>query len=195
MIYDSKQELSELDFLPPHGWRSVAALPAGFVLTERAVAALRAFLEECGLGDYQIFSCADHEMWDIDQHLARLGETARWDQRGLDADRAQPLTLLSHDKQGAQFWPSGFLRLEHHEAVVARWYWLDGKNGPVQLWLCAVPSAEHYMRLNKALHELRHARGAAVWQIIRDSPYDAEQMPRQGSGDDLAAQRRDPPPH
>ena len=183
MMYDTKQELRDSEQNDGSELRMTDALPPGFVLTRQAVAALREYLEERGLGDYRIFHCAHHELWDIDEHLIGLGETGRWLERGLADDGVEPLTLLSHDDNSARFCPGGFLHLVRHEAVLARWNWIDS-SAPLQLWLCAVPTAEHYQVLKNALQERRRAGGQAVWQVIRDNPFRAERLPRQHPRDD-----------
>jgi len=178
MMYDTKQEVTESG--PNHATelRVLGALPPGFVLNRQAMAALRSYLEECGLGEYRIFYCANNELGDIDQHLGALGESSRWDERGLHADGAEPLCLLSHDDKGARFWPGGFLHLKRHQAIVARWHWVDVNGQSFQVWLCAVPTAEHYHALKKTIQERRRATAEAVWLIIRDNPFRAEQVPR-----------------
>ena len=156
-----------------------ASLPAGVALTERAVAALRAHLVAAGLGHYRIFHCAELDLHDVEQHLDALGEAgAAWEPPLPSVDGGEPLATLTYGEGWATIWEAGFLRLPRAEVVLARWHWME-VDGSIyrNLWLCAAPSAQHYLRLHESVLKLRHGKGAAVWTMVRGD-YDAEPVPR-----------------
>lgn len=159
--------------------RITTPLPEGLVLVERAVALLRRYLTERGLGKYRIFHCPRGDAHDLDVHLGILDEGAHWEPHAPAISGGEPLSVLTRDGQSDRFWPAGTLHLKRHEAVFARWYWVEHRGTFRTLRLCATPSIEQYTRLRARLEELRHGKGASVWQIIRGSPWaDGESVPR-----------------
>ena len=186
MLYEAKERDVELE-PPESGAASITGpLPGCFVLTERAVAALRAYLVVHDLTDYRIFVSANFDLHDIDTHLKLLGEEAEWEAAPSFTTAGQPADLLSHDSGRAWSSHAGFLRLDRHQAVLARWYWIDDDRRLARLWLCAAPSPEHYFKLRSAVDKHRHAHGAAVWQVLRNSYDRGERVARDpGAGDEL----------
>ena len=57
----------------------VGALPEAVVFTERAIAALRAYLDARELTSYRIFYCSDFGFYDIVEYQAKLDPDASWD--------------------------------------------------------------------------------------------------------------------
>src|SRR4051794_5562888 len=154
MLYDT--ETSERDTANAaarprrrRGPAMAAALPSGLVLTERAVAALRRFLLGRRLRGGGIFHCGDLDLHDVERHLDALGEGgAAWAARPASVPGGEPLVTLTHGEDWAALWDAGFLHLPAHEVVLARWHWIE-EDGSVyrNLWLCAAPSTQHYLRL------------------------------------------------
>lgn len=178
MLYQTNQLRNELDSAEATTSLVMEPLPAGIVFTARAIASLRAYLNRNGLGNYRILHCPNHELWEVDQLLETPAEEGGWEEFG-PVEAVEPLWLLTHDDRSARFWPAGFLRLPRFRAVVARWYWLESTGNMSQVWLCAVAAPEDYCRLRHELEERRHARGAAVWQIIRTAPHQVERIARE----------------
>lgn len=154
--------------------------------TGRAVAALRAYLDDRGLADYQIFHCPHHDLNDIDHHVCALEHGARWE-APASSDEFEPLTLMTRNDQSAVLRPSGFLRLKRFNVVLGRWHWMTKKGMASAHWLIAAPSPDDYVRLHRELESRRHDGGAAVWQVIRGCPEcDGERTPRDcRAGEDL----------
>lgn len=184
MLYEASESLTDLAVEPTRA--PVVALPPIVVLTGRAVAAMRAYLDDRGLSDYQVFHCSYHDLNDIDHHIGALEPAARWEPHAFLPD-CEPLTLLTRDERSAKLWPSGFLQLDRFHVVLARWYWMEKNNAAVGHWLIAAPSAEHYFKLHREVESRRHEGGAAVWQVVRGSPdSDGERTPRDcRAGEDL----------
>jgi hypothetical protein len=177
MLYETKESFAEIDPGMPH-LALTAPLPPVVALTHRVLTDLRAYLDDHGLSDYRIFHCSYHDLYDIDHHLAALGESTRWESHPPDGS-TESLSLLTRDEQSARLWPGGFLRLARFQVVLARWYWLEKNGSATAQWLIAAPSAEHYFRLHREIEARRHASGAAVWQVIRGQPHaDGERTPR-----------------
>lgn len=185
MLYPASESLTDIASEPTRA-ASVAPLPVMMIITGRAVAALRAYLDDRGLSEYQIFHCSYHDLHDIDHHLGALEPSVRWEPHVPPAD-CEPLTLMTRDEQSAKLWPSGFLHLKRFQVVLARWHWMNKNNLSVGHWLIAAPSAEHYFRMHRQLESCRHDGGAAVWQVIRGSAdCDGERTPRdRRAGEDL----------
>lgn len=187
MLYESNNELTDLDSTPTRAAPVGGAFPSEVVLSERAAGALRTYLENNGLGDYRIFYCGYHDLNDLDNYVSALDATAAWEPHAPAVAGGEPITLLTYDTNAARLWPGGILRLESFDLVVARWYWMDVNQAATALFLLAAPSAEHYFRLHRKVESLRHDRAAAVWQVVRGSSYnDGERIPRNlKAGDDL----------
>ena len=185
MLYETRESLTELETGPARA-EVVAPLPSMVALTHRCIAELRAYLEEHGLSDYQIFHCSYHDLYDVDHHLASLEASAHWEP-SVSIPGSEPITLLTRDERSAKLWPSGVLRLHRFHLVLGRWYWMGKNNAAMGQWLIAAPSADHYFRLHRELESLRHDGGASVWQVIRGSAEgDGERTPRdRRAGEDL----------
>ena len=82
MIFDTDSELVGSELQPRCGAALSAALPGSVAWSECAAAALRAYLERCGLSHYRIFYARDTELSDLDAHLLELTRD--------DADPATP---------------------------------------------------------------------------------------------------------
>jgi hypothetical protein len=163
----------------------VASVPPGPVFTEQAVAALRAYLVENKIDHYRIFHSTSNDIYDLEEYLDPLGEVAAWEALPAVSAAGEPLSVLTADENQARIWSSGCLRLHKHQLVFARWYWIDPEHGYRQISLFAAPSAEHYFRLRQLIPAMRRQRGAAVWQVVRGSPYsDPPATPRQAARDD-----------
>lgn len=96
----------------------VGPLPASFVLTERAVASLRAYLVAHDLSDYRIFFCTNFDLHDIDTHLKALGEEAEWEAVASFTTPGEAVDLLSHDNSKAWDCRAGFLRLDGKTSMI-----------------------------------------------------------------------------
>lgn len=141
------------------------SLPASLILTERAVAILRAALAASGCGAYRIFHCVHFDLHDVDDHLAALEESARWEPLPAGLPTGEPLCTLTFSDSHAKLWEYGLLHLGRHEVFIARWLWCE--RGEVRsLILCAAPSAEHYERLRKRVLEVRHKQNKPIWQLV-----------------------------
>lgn len=192
MLYDT--ETTDREAAPARGGRRrrrgtvAAALPSGLVLTERAVAALRRFLRGRRLRGWRIFHCRDLDLHDVERHLDALGEAgAAWEAPPANVPGGEPLVALTHGNDRATLWEAGFLHLPGHDVVLARWHWV-GADGDTyrNLWLCAAPSTQQYLRLRREVVRLRHEHGQRVWQVVRGAPYsDAPSVPRSATPDDL----------
>lgn len=177
MLYEATESLTDIasESARPE---ATAPLPTLVTLTGRAVAAMRAYLDDRGLSEYQVFHCSYHDLHDVDRHIGVLETAAQWEPHAFLPD-CEPLTLLTRDEQSAKLWPSGFLHLKRFEVVLARWYWMVKNSAAVGHWLIAAPSADHYFRLHREVESRRHDGGAAVWQVVRGSPdSDGERTPR-----------------
>lgn len=161
-----------------------AALPDGIAHTERAAAAVRAFLIASGLAHYRIFYCSDLDLGDIDRHLAGLGEAdARWVAPPPAVAGGEPVACLTYGNEAARGWDVGCLRLASFEVVLGRWYWVDAEGYFRSLHLCAVPAPEAFFKLHRAVLVQRRAQAESVWQIIGNGYSDAERVPRETVGE------------
>jgi hypothetical protein len=157
----------------------VGALPPGFVLAETAAGSLRSYLDQNGLSHFRTFYCADLDLDGIDKMLKKLGESdARWEAVPAQCAHGATPAVLTHGTNAARFWPSGFLHLSAHEAVIARWYWTDEYSTLRTLWLAATPTTQAYVRLRDDVRKLRRSISTGVWQIIRDGWSPPETLPR-----------------
>ena len=101
----------------------VGPLPAGFVLSQHAAAALRRYLERRALRNYTVFHCADLDLEDAERYLDALEEQGvSWEPLPAATADGAPLASLTHGERAARIWPGGVLRLARHEVVVARWF-------------------------------------------------------------------------
>ena len=181
MLYEQNETASELK--NPVGSQVIEPLPAMLVVTERAVAALRAYLMANELDHFVIFHPSADDLHDLDRQLKPLGENAAWEE--LAIGQGEPLAIL--DSNAAHLSRGGVLRLSNYHVVVARWQWIRSSGDHLVLCLGAAPSTEHYLRFKRDLEARRHEDGASVWQIVRGSPYnDGERVPRDmGAGEEL----------
>jgi hypothetical protein len=165
MVFDLENQLeqSARQYAAP----VVGALPASLVMTQRAAAALRAYLVSNGLTHYRIFASTDFDLHDIERHVSRLGETAAWTPMPANIVEGEPVAWHTRDPKNAYAWPVGCLRLAKFDLVLARWYWFDDSGAFTQLWLGAAPSVECFHRLHEQVIQHRHTRGAGVWQVVR----------------------------
>jgi hypothetical protein len=157
----------------------VGPLPADFVLSQHAAALLRRYLAHHELIGYQIFHCDELDLEDVERYLQTLGEDeAKWELVQASSPVTEPLGTLTHTERGAAIWPAGVLRLARYDVVVARWYWADEYDNHRELYLCATPSAAHYVKLRDAVRRCRRDAAARTWQIV-SSPYgEPERLPR-----------------
>ena len=179
MLLDRNELQNDLDRPSRSGAPIVGALPSALVWCEQAVSQFRAWLEQRGLGDYDIFHCSYHDLYDIDDHLASLGDAVTWEPHSATTAAGEPMVLMTYNQHGARLWPGGFLRIDAFEAVIGRWYWVESNNAATALWLIAANTPAHYHRLHRRVEELRHAHSAAVWQVVRGAVHqDGERTPR-----------------
>jgi hypothetical protein len=159
-----------------------APLPDGLAFTERAAAALRAYLGRAGLGDYRVFYNyqADIDMVDVGEHLDALGEAgAAWEPLpGMVRAGAGVADLRIEGDNSATGNDPGCIRLRRHEVVLARWFWVHPEDYLCAVWLCAAPAPGHYARLRDDVLRLRHARAAAEWRIVASGDTAGERVPR-----------------
>lgn len=164
---------------------SRGGLPPGLTFTQRAVAALRAYLLRHRMESWCIFHCSQLDLYDVDEHLQALEVSASWEPLPLAEAPEEPLTLLTRDRVGVRLFPGGVLRLDRREVVLARWYWLEPDGSRVGHWLCAVPSADRYQSLLGEVRSLRRARGAGCWQVVQGSvQYGSRRVPREAPAED-----------
>jgi hypothetical protein len=147
-------------------------------MTERAAGLLRGYLDRHELSRYRVLYSTDLDLEDTERYLEALGESAAWEPVGSAVADGAPLDALTHGTRAGKIWRSGILRLRNHEIVLARWYWVDEHAFFRQLWLCAAPSAEKYIRLRDEVRARRRIRGGTVWQVIRDGWNEPERLPR-----------------
>lgn len=163
-----------------------ASLPGGIAFTERAAAALRAYLASADLRDYRVFYCNDLDVDDVGEHLEALGETgAAWQPLPCAVDGGAAFSAIHIVGKDVSRLEAGCLRLAKHEVVLGRWMWLHDEEGYLRtIWFCAAPSLEHVTRLRDAVRHHRHAKGGSTWRIMR-SAYDGdERIPREALADD-----------
>jgi hypothetical protein len=149
--------------------KGAAVLPAGLSFTEQAVAALRAYLVKNGIGAYGIYHVSNMDLDDLEGMLEVIDPSARWESLGALTRRGEAMTALTHEGEEAWAWPSGCLRLEAHEVVVARWYWMDVEgrgSGLRRVKLCAAKSPAHYLKLRDVVRLGRRRRVASTWQVV-----------------------------
>jgi hypothetical protein len=167
-----------------------ASLPEALAWTERAAAALRAYLEQQDLAHYRIFYARDHELNDLDAHLSELTSdrdpAPSWDPAPPATAGGQAPALFRVERGGeggASLQDGGFLHLPRYELVIARWFWVNAEaEYPIkQLWLYAAPDAEHFVRLRDELNRLRRRGAGATWQIVKG--YSHRDRPRQPRGE------------
>lgn len=177
--------LYELDKLEPtveltleEGAAVGASLPGGVAMVEQTAAALRAYLNAHGLGEYQIFHCPNHAMFDLDEYIADLDESAAWEPLPPRTRGGEPVRLVLLDADAAKMNEGGILRLSRHELVLARCVWSDKGAESLQLWLWAAPSAERLREAHARVEALRRERGSSTWQIIRGGAPTGERVPR-----------------
>src|SRR4051794_41337037 len=158
----------------------VGPLPANFVLSQHAAGVLRRYLERNQLCEYRVFHCEGLDLEDAERFLDALEEAgASWEPLSFGTAGGDPLAALTHSERGARIWPGGALHLRRHEVVVARWFWADEFDAHRELWLCAAPTAKHYLALRDAVRQRRRERSGRVWQIMT-SPYgEPDRLPRQ----------------
>ena len=149
---------------------STAPLPNGFAFTERAAASLREYLARAGLDGYRVFYnfYADVDMEEVDEHLDALGEAgATWDPLpGLYGERCG-VTDLRIDCDATRAREPGCIHLRKHEVVLARWLWMEVEDDRLlDVWLCAAPTFEHYVRLRDELLQHRRAPCEAEWRVV-----------------------------
>ena len=160
------------------GSGDLGTLPPWFVYTERIVAALRAYLDERGLGHYAIYNTPDPGLYDLDEHLPALGEPgATWETLPAWTPGGEPMSSITFDEHAngdaaaetirAKAWSSGCLRLASLEVVIARWYWLDPLGYSRTAWFFAAPTPAHVARLRQQIRASRRGRATSVWQVVR----------------------------
>jgi hypothetical protein len=164
--------------------RLIAPLPEGVAFTERAAAALRAYLADAGLADYGVFynHLVDVDMDDLDRHLEKLGEAdAAWEP--LPGFTAGGVAEVRFEADVPRAHDPGVIHLRQHEVVLARWFWVSPADDWLQdVWLCAAPTPEHYARVRDELRQLRHTPEAAEWRIVSGtSP--GERVPRKSQSE------------
>src|SRR5687767_7557177 len=125
MLYETQDELMTLERAECDGAAAsqtgpalsaapvAGVLPSSVVLTERVVAALRAYLVKEGLGHYRIFHSGHLDLEDVEQHLEALGEDgAAWEVPPAMVAGGEPMPALTRSGDDeATIWESGFLRL------------------------------------------------------------------------------------
>jgi hypothetical protein len=162
-------------------------LPSEIALTERAAAALRAYLVNNGLAHYRVFFGCD-TIYDVEKHLEALGEVAAWEGVAPMVDGGETIHAVTQSEETgvATLWETGILRLARAEVVVSRWYWTHREGSYTRaLWLCAAPSAECYGKLRTRILEERRKRGGSVWQVVRGGDADDDKRtPRDASAAD-----------
>jgi hypothetical protein len=197
MIYQSTNNIiqhdEDLDEVEekcaPFGAPVSGGLPLSLVVTQRAAAMLRAYLNEHELAGYRIFRCFDEGPFDSESHLDALGETdAAWEPRPPLIEGGETIATLTHDEKGGHAWESGVLRLPRHEIVLARWFWVvteDGYGCARSLCLIAARNVEDVTRLRDDVARIRRGAHSAQWQIVRGYvSSDGPRLPRGSAGDE-----------
>jgi hypothetical protein len=190
MVYETNNENEQQptrleEITPAPAPAPVGATIAGsIVLTQRAAAVLRAYLNEHELGHYRIFRCEDDNIFNAEWCLDELGESqpaASWE--GLPALIAggETIARLSYEESVGPLFEGGALHLARHEAVLARWSWVDPDNYSETrtLQLVAARSERDVTRLRDDVARHRRAAQEAKWQIVRGiSSRDGAPQPR-----------------
>jgi hypothetical protein len=161
-----------------------APLPPGLIMTERCAGLLRRYLDRHGLSRYRILHNGELDLEDTERYLDALGESTAWEPVASALADGATLDALTHGTSAGKIWRSGILRLQKHEIVLARWYWVDEHAVFRQFWLCAASSAEKYIRLRDEVRARRRVRGGTVWQVIRDGWNEPERLPRESRAAD-----------
>jgi hypothetical protein len=162
-------------------------LPLSLVLTQRCAAMLRAYLNENQLAHYRIFRCGDESVFDAEWHLEALGETAAWESLPPFIDGGEPVATLTHDDNDTHVWEGGVLRLARHEAVLARWFWVDPDDYGCTRTLRLVSSraAADVARLRDDVARIRRGAHASTWQVVRGyASNDGPRLPRGSASDE-----------
>lgn len=178
MLYELDKLESTVAEPLEEGAAVAASLPGGVAMMEQTAAALRAYLNAHGLGEYQVFHCPNHAMYDLDEHIPALDESAAWEPLGPRTHGGEPVRMVLLDGNGAKMMESGVLHLGRHELVLARCAWSDKGAESLQLWLWAAPSADRMRKLHARVEALRRERGTATWQIVRGGAPTGERIPR-----------------
>jgi hypothetical protein len=160
-------------------------LPASMVMTERATAAFRTELTRRGCGEWIIFYSQQNDLYDVENNLTELGETAEWEPlAGLAGGEA--VDAITFGPWGSKRWPAGVLHLEKSQVALARWYWADAEGGALRtLWLAAAASVEQFADLRKKLIPFRREKAGPIWQVIRGGFDEGEKIPRQTEGPEM----------
>src|SRR5690606_21769132 len=134
-----------------------STLPPNVVLSERAVAEMRAFLEAEGCAGWTVFHTADDEIYDVDRFLRKLDDAARWEappsRTGVRAGGTLGLRSEDEDRDdGEAMERPGFLMLRERGVALARWFWVDPEyNSGESLRLVAARSEEDYAKLRERI--------------------------------------------
>ena len=156
-----------------------AALPSSLTFSEAAAGQLRTYLDANGLKGYRIFYCANFDLADINDLLPALGEAdCAWEPVSPQTHGGHTVSFITYDESHAWEFPTGFLRLFRHEAVIGRWYWhgTQGYNDG-SLWLVATPSAKSFASLRRAVLNARRESNRRNWQIHGDGARPSREMP------------------
>jgi hypothetical protein len=178
MLLEEPKILCNDDSEAAAGAPLIAALPAGLALTERACGMLRAFLNDHGLGDWQICSGSHLDVADIDYHIDAVGDAgASWVRAQALTRDGEALMTLEHNGCNIPWVASGgFLHLKNREVVVARWSWIsEHELTKRELYLVAAPNAKAFAALKERMKKHRRTWSANVWQFVtgyanRDGP-------------------------
>ena len=174
----------------PSQFREVAPrglIGGDLVLTEHAIAALRAFLRDANLSEWRIFQGPVPYLFGIDNVLDRLDPNAVWesaDESLVAGEAMVALTFEDEPKPFTRAWPSGVLHLRKLQVMVARWYWHDAANGRTHaFYLIAAPQVECVEALRQRMITLNREQPRPVWQIVGQYG-DAARKPREAVTDD-----------
>lgn len=165
---------------------SAALLGGELVLTEQAIAVLRHWLIDAGLGEWRIFQGPMQHLQAIDHVLDRLDADAVWESMESSLVGPESMVAVTFDadaKPATRAWPSGVLHLRKLQVAVCRWYWYDTqRNYTENLYLLAAPQVECIDALRSRLTELNRERPRPVWMIL--GGYDEITTPREPVAED-----------
>src|SRR5262245_53866122 len=106
----------EFELLTPPG---LTGLPCDLHLTDRLLAAVRAYLQSKDLDRYQIYYGSISDFSDIDRLLGALNERSEWEPIS-PTGQSEALAYLKIDDGKSSIDLAGCLHLRKHQIVLAR---------------------------------------------------------------------------
>lgn len=157
------------------------------VVTEAAIASLRAYLRDANLSEWRIFNGPLPYLYGIDNVLDRLDADAVWESIDESLVSGEAMTAVTFNDEPASHtraWPSGVLHLRQMQVIVARWYWHDAAEGRTHaFYLLAAPQIECIEALRQRMVTLNREPPRPVWQIVGQYG-DAARKPRENVADE-----------